>query len=294
MSVRIMSMVYAAHFHDITFTHKSKKKATGVEYEKSVKVMNFNLKSVCVALADHANDEGEGAYPSVETISDKTEISDVTVIACLKALKQVGIIQYVGRSKWDTCNYTIKKDKLIEMAGWERQKREKVKSKAALVSEVKPLYPTGKAALPESSLNHPKPHEEEEAKNLAEKLAAEEAEKLTQNALAQISKAYESEIGVLTAYIADELKDAADTYPMKWVLDAIRTSATNNKRNWNYTLAILKRWQAQGSQDDARPQSNRKDTYAKSKGIIQQAVEQAYTAADRLIAEQIKAERGLS
>ncbi len=165
MSIRIMSLTYSAHFHDITFVHVGKKKKTGKEYTKIVKVMNFNLKSVCLALADHANDEGEGAYPAVETISSKTEISDVTVIACLKAMRQDGIITYTGRSKWDTCNYTINKLKLTEMSTWDRQKREKIKSKAALVparskapldSEIKPLHKTGKAALPESSFKHTK------------------------------------------------------------------------------------------------------------------------------------------
>jgi hypothetical protein len=154
MSVKLMSMVYSAHFQDITFLHKGKKK-TGEVYEKIIKVMNFNLKSVCLALADHANDEGEGAYPAVETLASKTELSDVTVIACLRAMKQEGVISYTGRSKWDTCNYTIKKDKLAEMETWERQKRDKVKSKAALLSNIKPLYSAGKATLPKPSLNHP-------------------------------------------------------------------------------------------------------------------------------------------
>jgi DNA-binding transcriptional regulator YhcF (GntR family) len=155
MSVTIMSLVYKAHFHDITFMHEGKKK-TGEEYKKAVKVSNFNLKSVCLALADHANDEGEGAYPAVEKIAIKTEISEVTVIACLKAMKQEGIITYVGRSKWDTCNYTVNKAKLTEMATWERQKRLSPKSKAALVPAVKPLQLEGKAAIPEPSL-HQKP-----------------------------------------------------------------------------------------------------------------------------------------
>ena len=69
------------------------------------------------------------------------------------------------------------------------------------------------------------------------------------NALAEISRAYESEIGPLTAMIADELQDAADTYPKQWVLDAIHESAIQNKRGWKYCLAILKRWKAQGNQD---------------------------------------------
>lgn len=155
MSVKLMSLVYEAHFHDITFTRKAKKK-TGEEHQKTVTVLAPNLKSVCLALADHANDEGEGSYPSVETLSSKTELSEVTVISCLKAMKQEQIIFYAGRSKWSTCNYTVKKDKLNEMTGWERQKRLSPKSKAASTSEVKPLQLKGEAALPKPSI-HPKP-----------------------------------------------------------------------------------------------------------------------------------------
>ena len=66
---------------------------------------------------------------------------------------------------------------------------------------------------------------------------------------AEIARAYESEIGALTAMIADELQDAADTYPKQWILDAIHESAVQNKRGWKYCLAILKRWKAQGNQN---------------------------------------------
>src|SRR5687767_7400057 len=109
MSVKLMSMVYAAHFHDITFIHQGKKKGTGEGYEKKIKVLNSNIKSVCLALADHANDEGEGSYPSIDTLISKTELSEVTVVACLHGMKQEQIISYTGRSKWRTCNYTINK-----------------------------------------------------------------------------------------------------------------------------------------------------------------------------------------
>ena len=66
---------------------------------------------------------------------------------------------------------------------------------------------------------------------------------------AEIARAYESEIGALTAMIADELQDAADTYPHQWILDAIHESAIQNKRGWKYCLAILRRWKAQGNQN---------------------------------------------
>lgn len=70
--------------------------------------------------------------------------------------------------------------------------------------------------------------------------------------ISKISIAYENEIGALTSNIADELKEASATYPLKWVLDAIHECAMNNKRNWKYAQAILKRWKAQGNQDAQR------------------------------------------
>ena len=70
--------------------------------------------------------------------------------------------------------------------------------------------------------------------------------------LSSISKAYESEIGLITSMIADDLKEASTVYPLKWVLDAIHEAAVQNKRGWKYCLAILKRWHAQGNQDTAK------------------------------------------
>lgn len=72
-----------------------------------------------------------------------------------------------------------------------------------------------------------------------------------QAVLSKIAKAYESEIGVITSMIADDLQDAAKSYPLKWVLDAIHEAAVQNKRGWKYCLSILKRWNAQGNQESA-------------------------------------------
>lgn len=68
-------------------------------------------------------------------------------------------------------------------------------------------------------------------------------------ALATISRAYQSEIGMLTPMIADELREASQAYPLQWTLDAIKEAANQNKRGWKYVLAILTRWKAQGNQE---------------------------------------------
>lgn len=60
---------------------------------------------------------------------------------------------------------------------------------------------------------------------------------------------YESNIGPLTPIIADQLKDAENTYVFSWIEEAITLSVTNNKRNWRYCETILKRWKESGKDD---------------------------------------------
>jgi len=61
-----------------------------------------------------------------------------------------------------------------------------------------------------------------------------------------IFKLYEENIGPLTPLIADALKDAEQTYPPEWVTEALEIAVKNNKRNWRYVEAILKRWKVEG------------------------------------------------
>ncbi len=57
---------------------------------------------------------------------------------------------------------------------------------------------------------------------------------------------YEQNIGSLTPLLADELKDAEQTYTLPWIEEAIQLAVQNNKRNWRYARAILERWRIQG------------------------------------------------
>jgi DnaD/phage-associated family protein len=60
---------------------------------------------------------------------------------------------------------------------------------------------------------------------------------------------YEQNIGPLTPLIADELRDAEQTYPLRWVEEAIQLAVENNARSWRYILAILERWRQEGKKD---------------------------------------------
>lgn len=73
-----------------------------------------------------------------------------------------------------------------------------------------------------------------------------------ENEISEISRTYESEIGMLTGMIRDKLIMALDEYPKDWIIKALEQSALNNKRNWAYAEAILKRWKVDGFQTDTR------------------------------------------
>jgi DnaD/phage-associated family protein len=57
---------------------------------------------------------------------------------------------------------------------------------------------------------------------------------------------YEENIGPLTPLVADRLKDAEKTYPAEWIAEAVSIAVVQNKRNWAYVEAILKRWKEEG------------------------------------------------
>ena len=64
-----------------------------------------------------------------------------------------------------------------------------------------------------------------------------------------IFKLYEQNIGLLTPMLADELRDAAQTFPAEWIVEALQIAVTRNARNWRYIRAILERWQKEGKDD---------------------------------------------
>ena len=66
----------------------------------------------------------------------------------------------------------------------------------------------------------------------------------------EIFKIYEREIGPLTPIISQEIGIYLDDpqCPAEYIADAIHEAALNNKRNWRYIAAILKRWMVEGKQ----------------------------------------------
>lgn len=94
MSVNLMSAIFQAEFFDLKDENGNVTKAS-------------TAKLVLLAMADHANDDGEGIYPSVETLCRKTALSPQTIRNTFDALRHNGIIFLNGRSKYGTNNHAI-------------------------------------------------------------------------------------------------------------------------------------------------------------------------------------------
>lgn len=84
---------------------------------------------------------------------------------------------------------------------------------------------------------------------------------------ANIFVLYEQNIGPLTPMIADELRDAENTYPARWIEEAIEQAVENNVRKWRYVLSILESWRQEGKRDGF----SRRDS---QKGLQQQIPEE--------------------
>jgi len=74
-----------------------------------------------------------------------------------------------------------------------------------------------------------------------------------------IFELYESNIGMLTPMIGDELKEAERIYPASWIEDAFREAVSRNKRSWRYIETILKRWASEGRGDGETGRDSKED-----------------------------------
>ena len=62
---------------------------------------------------------------------------------------------------------------------------------------------------------------------------------------------YEANVGLVQPLIAEELRQAADLYPVPWIEDAFAEAVAYNRRSWRYVKRILERWATEGRGSDA-------------------------------------------
>jgi DNA replication protein len=87
-----------------------------------------------------------------------------------------------------------------------------------------------------------------------------------------IFQLYEDNIGLLSPILADELRDAEESYPASWIEDAFRIAVSKNARNWQYIRAILERWATEGKDDG----TGRRNTETKRRWYTDEEFEQFF------------------
>lgn len=118
MSVSLMALVFNCNMPEL-------------KTDDGKTVPDTTAKFVLLALADNANEEGEGAYPGVDSLCNKTNYSTSTVCNALNALRHNGFTTLVGRSKRDTNNYTVS---VTEIMKFQRLKSQDSSHRNATVS----------------------------------------------------------------------------------------------------------------------------------------------------------------
>lgn len=82
---------------------------------------------------------------------------------------------------------------------------------------------------------------------------------------------YEENIGLITPMIAEEIKDALNTYPEDWIRQAVGEAVSLNKRSWRYISRILERWATEGKDNGTHRPDIERDKYVRGRygGLVQ-------------------------
>ena len=134
MSVKLMSAIFETEFRDLQYTKDGESRTAKAS----------TCKLLLLAIADHANDYGESAYPGYSKLEIKTALSRQGIADTLDALKYNGVLSVAeSPSRLNTNNYTINQAAFPALA---RELPEVIESshltttsQATLLPPVKPL-----------------------------------------------------------------------------------------------------------------------------------------------------------
>jgi DnaD/phage-associated family protein len=86
---------------------------------------------------------------------------------------------------------------------------------------------------------------------------------------------YQNEIGNLTPFIADGLKDWEREYPKEWFAPAIKDAIEHGARNFKYVDTILRRWKVQGFKSNSKPEKKTElSQFEKNKLVAEEFIQE--------------------
>lgn len=148
MSIKLMSAIWDTEIGDLQ-NSKTVKHDDGTDETVNYTTKGSTSKSVLLAIADHANDYGQGSFPGLRKLEKKTEYSRPAIIDAIATLRAHGVLSIAEKpSMLGTNDYTINIRAFPKMAEEAAQLPDVVKplyqqeisGKATLPADVKPLY----------------------------------------------------------------------------------------------------------------------------------------------------------
>lgn len=177
----------------------------------------------------------EGLLPTVAEIAWQLNKPEKAIIIDLENIRKTGIVDINGNGVWYVANF---KKRNAPVENTKRVKdfrtRERYEKGNEDVTEVK------RECNEALQLRY-----QEEQKNRRTEEQIKDTTTSDEN-FAKIVTTYQNVCGVINPITADKLRLAYEEYEPQWIIDALTESAVQNKRNWAYAEAILKRWKVEG------------------------------------------------
>jgi DnaD/phage-associated family protein len=190
-------------------------------------------KFILLAYADHAWQDGTHAYPSIGLIAQKTGYYERTIQRHVRNLEKLGLLIETGKGQHGTTMYSFPLKKkpdgslFLEYGGCQCD-TPVTETPVSLVTPEE-MTPEPKVVVKSSSASTTAPIKP------------------------NVFTAFENNIGAITPFAADELKDLEDTYSEAWVIAAISEAVMANARSLKYIQAILRRWSEEGFKTPKKP-----------------------------------------
>ena len=183
-----------------------------------------------------AGQKGEdGLLPTPAEIAWQLNKSEKSIITDLENIRKTGIVDINVDGVWYVTNFK-KRNAPVDSAKRIKdfRQRERYEKGNADVTEVKR----------ECNATVTNRYQEEQKNRRTEEQIKDTT--TSDENFAKIVTTYQEVCGVVNSITADKLRSAYEEYEPQWIIDALTESAVQNKRNWAYAEAILKRWKKEG------------------------------------------------
>ena len=296
MSVKVQALVYSVRIGDLPW--KSEKPRGKKGHQRTDFVAKAStVKLLLLAYADHSNDDGISAYPGYELLEEKTELSRQGIADTLNAIKQNGLMKFVGTSPRGTNEYAINIVGLKQLKEIQELEFEKGTESSHLTRW---SQATGLGRVKSLDLNHPLNHP----------LTSSTTYARDETKFSQLVRAMESITGAVNTATVNFLDGLLQDWyehitkipsghpnkkidPYQAVLSAIQegiASADRGRPNHKYIRSILTRWMADGYLSEIQKKQGR--NHANKSTVTKQIRRNTQPdEATRRVAERINARR---